>query len=72
MLLLLDVLLEQPIVNLPGVAARLGVTATTASRLVRRAQELDLVVEITGGRRNRLYLYEAYVQQFTDTAPHAG
>lgn len=53
---------QQAIVNIPGAARELGINRTTISTCIRRLHELDIVREITGRRRNRLFVYDRYVQ----------
>jgi len=61
---LLDVLFAQPLTTVSVVAENLGVTFTTATRLLRQAEQLNLLDETTGGQRNRRYRYTPYLSLF--------
>lgn len=61
---LLDFLFEYPYVSVRLVEKRLGCNNVTAANLIRRFETLDLLNEITGGRRNRLYRYGDYLDLF--------
>lgn len=60
--------------NVSLVAQRLGVIFPTANRLVGRFRELDLLAEVTGQRRSRLFRNEPYLRLFENprTAAVAG
>ena len=53
---------QKAIVNIPDSARALAINRTTISNCIRRLQELGIVREITGQRRNRLFVYDRYVQ----------
>jgi Fic family protein len=63
-LALLDVLLKQPIVSARFVEDALEVSQPTASGLVRKLAELDMLVEITGRKRHRVFAYRDYLALF--------
>lgn len=58
---LLDLLFERPLVNVNLIKDRLGVAFATANNLVSQFEAAGLVVEITGGRRGRIFRYEPYL-----------
>ncbi len=53
---------QKAIVNIPDSARELEINRTTISNCIRRLQALGIVREITGQRRNRLFVYDRYVQ----------
>ena len=55
-LVLVEDLFERPTITIKRAADRLGVVVTTATTLVQRLEERGILVEVTGGRRNRVYL----------------
>ena len=61
---LLDVLFEQPLINIRVVENKLKCAYVTANKLVEQFQQLGLLKEITGWQRNRLYRYEPYLKLF--------
>ena len=61
---LLDLLADQPLVSVKYAAERLGSTPSTIGGLLDRAVELDIIEEITGQRRNRLFRYTPYLDLF--------
>jgi Fic family protein len=69
---LLDLLFRSPIVNVNLVKDALDVSFPTANNLVRRFESLDLLHEITGRERHRLFRYTSYIALFEDPEPYAG
>lgn len=66
---LLDLLFEKPIINIPLVQEYLECSYGTANKTVKQLEELELLNEITGGQRNRLYRYDPYLALFADDYP---
>jgi Fic family protein len=71
-LILLDYLFEQPITTIRRVEERLHCSYVTASKLVDRFIELNLLREMTGGQRNRVFRYEPYIALFESASTAAG
>ncbi|MPZ98746.1 MAG: Fic family protein [Dehalococcoidia bacterium] len=68
---LVDLLFERPLVNVNLVKDHLGpegVAFATANGLVADFERLGLLREITGGKRNRQFRYEPYLELFRDPA----
>jgi Fic family protein len=63
----LEHLYERPIVSVAGIQKLLGTTYPAASKVVNRLEQLGILREITGYRRNRLFRYESYIQLFSET-----
>ena len=63
---LLSLLFQRPLVNVNLVSRELGVTFPTANRLVARFEDLNLLSEVTGQRRSRMFRYEAYLRLFDE------
>jgi Fic family protein len=57
---LLDLLFQRPLVNVNLVKDTLNVAFRTANDLVDRLVALELLKEITGGQRNRVFRYAPY------------
>jgi Fic family protein len=66
---LLDRLFMRPITNVKSVAADLDVSFASANNLVANFCEKGLLTEITGGKRNRLFRFDQYLQLFEEIAP---
>jgi hypothetical protein len=66
---LLDLLFQHPILHVGFAAERLGMGFKAANTLVRRFEELELLAETTGGRRNRRYRFAPYLALFRDVEP---
>lgn len=64
---LMNKLYLNPIVSSNDVAGYLNVTPATANSLIQDLMNLDILVEITGGRRYRLFRFEEYLKLFTIT-----
>jgi Fic family protein len=63
---LLSDLFRRPLINVNLAAEVLDTTYPTAGRVVSGLEELEILVEITGRRRSRIYRYEPYVSLFDD------
>jgi Fic family protein len=61
---LLDYLYQQPIVSIGMAEKHLNCAYVTAANLIDEFEKLEIVIETTGGLRNRLYRYERYWQLF--------
>ena len=57
-------LMQRPIVTASALAGRTGLSFVTANRALGHLQELGIVAELTGRRRNRLFSYTSYVEAF--------
>jgi len=66
---LLDLLFQQPLVDLSLIVQQLGVTPRTAGKLVDAFQTLGILDEITGRQRSRKYRYTAYLDLFREDVP---
>lgn len=66
---LLDLLFEQPVVDVRYVEARLGISYGGANVLVRGFERLGLLAQIGTQKRNRLYRYAPYLRLFASDAP---
>jgi Fic family protein len=64
----LDTLFEHPIQTAAGLADKLKVSYPTANGLISRLQELGVLHEQTGYKRNRRFSYEPYLQLFEGAA----
>jgi Fic family protein len=60
----LSALFKSPVVDAAKVAKIAGVSAASAYKLVADLERLGILKEITGGRRGRTYIFEAYVKLF--------
>jgi hypothetical protein len=58
---LFDALPEHPIVTLQSVIRLLGTTKPTAAKAIAVLREADVLDEITGRRRDRVYAYRRYL-----------
>jgi Fic family protein len=63
-----DALRQRPLGTLPDLAARTGTSYPTAARAVESLQELGIVREISGRRRQRVFAYQAYLDIFSEGA----
>lgn len=59
-----DVLFARPFIDVALLAGELDVTYATANRLVAELERLGVVREITGGRRNRVFRFDAFLELF--------
>lgn len=61
---LLKHLYSQPILNTKQIAGRLQITHPSASTLVKQFEKIGIFKEITGFKRNRLFLFSEYLKLF--------
>lgn len=60
----IDVLFSRPILDVALLASELDVGYATANRIMGRLVELEVLSEITGGRRNRVFRFDPYLASF--------
>ncbi len=63
---LLHLMYAKPIANVRSVGNRLDMDFSSANRLLKSLTELDILKEITGHSRNRLFVLEKYLNLFRD------
>lgn len=68
MLKLMDHLYEQPVINVKAAQEALGVSFPAAGRMINELQDNGILVEMTGGRRNRMFRFAPYLDLFDDVA----
>jgi Fic family protein len=61
---LLQNLYSQPITDMQSIAIALNVSIPTVSRLLNDFIRLGILVELTGFKRNRVFVFEQYVKLF--------
>lgn len=59
-----DQLFRRPVVDGEAVIRELGVSKTTAYRLIGELERLGVLKEYTGAKRNRIYMFEPYLRLF--------
>lgn len=62
----LESLYQRPIFNVSDVSDVTGLSPQAANNLTRRLVEMQLVTEVTGRRRNRIFRYNPYIALFAD------
>lgn len=60
----LQYLYSQPITDMRSIATTLNVSVSTVSRLLNDLVKLDILVELTGFKRNRVFAFEQYLKLF--------
>lgn len=63
---LISLLFERPIVNVNLVQSELNVAWATANKLVGQFEGLELLSEVTGQKRSRVFRYDPYLALFTE------
>ncbi|HEY6494919.1 MAG TPA: Fic family protein [Trebonia sp.] len=63
---LMDHLFEQPVINVKAAQEWLGVSVPAASRMVNELESTGILTEVTGGRRNRMFRFDPYLDLFSD------
>ena len=59
---LVDVLLRQPVIDSAAAATQLGISAVNAQVAINRLVDADVLIQISTGRRNRIWLAKDVVQ----------
>jgi Fic family protein len=62
---LINELYKQPILDGSQVAQLLGIHPSTANRLIRDFQQIGILKELTGYKRNRIFAFEEYIGLFS-------
>jgi Fic family protein len=60
----LDILFDQPVINVPTLARRLSVTFAAANEIAERLVQAGILSETTGQRRNRRFVFQSYLSLF--------
>lgn len=66
---LLRCLYSHPVMNANEIGARLQVTHQSASSLIRAFERIGILKEITGRKKDRLFVFSEYVGLFTSQVP---
>lgn len=59
-----DYLYKRPIINAEKISEITGISMPTAYKLIVDLERLEILKEITGGQRGRMYVYDKYFQIF--------
>jgi Fic family protein len=62
---LLDFLFQQPVVDAEIIAKQLNISRVTAYKLIEDFTKLAMLREMTGAKRNRMYMFEEYFTLFS-------
>jgi Fic family protein len=54
-------LLQRPIISIPKICEITGLWTTSATTAIKHLEQIGIIKEITGGKRNRLYKYVKYI-----------
>lgn len=63
---LLRELYSQPVMSANDIANKLGITHQSASSLIRSFEEMGILREITGRKKDRLFVFSEYLSLFTN------
>ncbi len=61
---LLKHLYSQPVMNIKQIMEKLDITSPSANTLVRQFQQAGILTELTGFKRNRLFVFDEYLKLF--------
>ena len=59
----------QPLLDIKAVTRLLATTTNTAAALISDFKKHGVLVEVTGRRRNRLFVFDGYLRLFSNAAP---
>ena len=57
-----------PLTRIDALADQLGIAFPTAARAIEALRRLDIVTEITGRKRERVFAYRAYLEILNEGA----
>ncbi|HED12518.1 MAG TPA: Fic family protein [Gammaproteobacteria bacterium] len=57
-----DLLQQRPIISITAACKALELTHPAVNKSLRKLEEMNIVKELTGRQRNRLYAYDGYIQ----------
>lgn len=60
----LNYLYQRPNINADKVSKIVGISMPSAYRLIELLEKLEIIKEITGGQRGRIYVFERYINLF--------
>ena len=63
---LINFLYNKPIINVKELENLLHLTTKPANTMIKEFEDLGILKEITGYKRNRLFLFEEYYKLFAD------
>ena len=63
---LMDHLYEQPVINVKTASEALHVSIPAANRMINELHDNQILAEVTGGSRNRLFRFAPYLDLFND------
>ena len=61
---LIDTLYKNPIMDAKAIAKALNIHIATANRLIKDFENLSILKELTGYKRNRIYAFAEYIEIF--------
>jgi Fic family protein len=61
---ILEYLYKKPLVDAPTVAGVTSISLPSAYTLISDLEKLGILIEATGGKRNRYYLFEDYLKLY--------
>ena len=67
-LALLDYLFERPLITVNAARERLNISFPAANGMIGELSKIGLLNEVTGGRRNRMFRFDPYLDLFTDVS----
>lgn len=56
-----EILQKKPLISIGTAARELSMSVPTVTKGMQRLEKMGIVTEVTGGQRNRLYIYKQYV-----------
>lgn len=62
----LDSLYEKPVTNAQSIAKLVDVSMVTAYKIASEMEQMDILKEVTGEKRGKMYLFIEYIQLFKD------
>lgn len=65
---MLDYVFQHPVLTVRMIERDLGCSVVTANKTVQTLADIGILREVTGGRRNRRFRYDPYLELFPAAA----
>lgn len=67
----LNALFRQPFIDADGVSRACGLSMPSSYKMIGELEKRQILREITGAQRNRMYVFDRYLQLFQTSEPHS-
>ena len=62
---IIDQLYQRPVINAEKVKETVGISMPSAYKLIELLEKTEILKEVTGGKRRRMYVFKDYIKLFS-------